>query len=99
MIAEAFGNVSFPILPLVKKNEQGEVRLYRRNPRLCTPSDFDYSPYFKIIKYSFMDLYHEDYHLLPWKGTGTLSGAEADYYLQDFADQESGRAAPPDDIQ
>jgi hypothetical protein len=82
MIAEAFGYVSFPILPLVKHNEEGEARLFRRNPRLTTPSDFDYSPYFEIIKYPFVDFYHEEYHLLPWKGTGTLTPEEAELYLE-----------------
>ncbi len=82
MIAEAFGYVQFPILPLVKQTEGDEVQLFRRNPRLCTPSDFDYSPYFDIIKYSFVDFYHEEYHLLPWKGTGMLSEEEAGLYFQ-----------------
>ena len=86
MIAEAFEHVNFPILPLVKRNEDGETRLFRRNPRLCTPSDFDYSPYFKIIKYPFMDFYHEEYHLLPWTGVGMLTPEEADYYLHDDDD-------------
>jgi hypothetical protein len=82
MIAESFGHVSFPILPLVKHTEDGEPRLFRRNPRLCTPSDFDYSPYFEIIKYPFMDFYHEEYHLLPWKGAGMLSAEEAYIYVE-----------------
>ena len=51
MIAEAFGQVQFPILPLVLRQSDGSARYYRRNPKLCTPSDFDYSPYFDIIKY------------------------------------------------
>lgn len=87
MIAEAFGFVHFPILPLVKHTEEGQVQLFRRNPRLCTPSDFDYSPYFEIIKYAFVDFYHEGYHLLPWRGTGTLTKEEAElYFLEDEPD-------------
>ncbi len=93
MIAESFGHVNFPILPLVKHTEQGEARLFRRNPRLCTPSDFDYSPYFKIIKYPFMDFYHEQYHLLPWKGVGMLTAEEADYYIEG-EDEEDGNGNP-----
>jgi hypothetical protein len=81
MIAEAFGYVNFPILPLVKHTEEGKLKLFRRNPRLCTPSDFDYSPYFEIIKYPFMDFYHAEYHLLPWNGTGMLSEAESEFYV------------------
>lgn len=94
MIAEAFGYVNFPILPLVKHTEDGEARLFRRNPKLCTPSDFDYSPYFKIIKYPFMDFYHDEYHLLPWKGAGMLTTEELDYYVEDEVDDEE---VDPDD--
>ncbi|MBU2713230.1 hypothetical protein [Zooshikella harenae] len=85
MIAEAFGRVQFPILPLVKANdESGRVRLFMRNPKLCTPSDFDYSPYFKILKYPFLDYsYHASYRLLPWHGEVLLDDEEADYYLQE----------------
>lgn len=69
MIAEAFGKVQFPILPLIKKGQDKQVRLYRRNPKLCTPSDFDYSPYFEIIKYPFLDVSeHASYRSLPWSG-------------------------------
>ncbi len=80
MIAEAFAFVQFPILPLVKQSEDDKVQLFRRNPKLCTPSDFDYSPYFKIIKYPFVDIdYHDDHHLLPWRGTGELDEEENQY--------------------
>ena len=86
MIAEAFAFVQFPILPLVKlptENGDGEkMQLFRRNPKLCTPSDFDYSPYFKIIKYPFIDIhYHDSHHLLPWHGSRVLEEDEASHYL------------------
>lgn len=69
MIAESFNQVQFPILPIVKINENKEIRFYRKNPKLCVPSDFDYSPYFEIIKYPFIDFnHHADYRLLPWSG-------------------------------
>ncbi len=83
MIAEAFAFVQFPILPLVKHSDDDKVQLYRRNPRLCTPSDFDYSPYFKIIKYPFVDIDHRnDPNLLPWHSKGELDKEEIDLYLQ-----------------
>jgi len=83
MIAEAFGHIQFPILPLVKVTEGEKVRLYMRNPKLCTPRDFDYSPYFDIIKYPFLDFhrYAEDQRLLPWHGTARLSQSEQDLYV------------------
>jgi hypothetical protein len=81
MIAESFGFIQFPILPLVKKQGKN-VQLFRRNPRLCTPSDFDYSPYFEIIKYPFIDMsHHSDQRLLPWKGEMELRGEESQMYL------------------
>ena len=76
MIAEAFNAVQFPILPLAQTDEGGQVRLFRRNPKLCTPSDFDHSPYFEIIKYAFMDFGHyANYRLLPWSEADVLEGA------------------------
>lgn len=83
MIAEAFGSIQFPILPLVKRIEGDRVKLYMRNPKLCTPSDFDYSPYFNIIKYPFLDF--QDYaeqRLQPWSGTTELSEQERELYVE-----------------
>ena len=82
MIAESFGFVQFPILPLVKHDDETGVQLFRRNPKLCTPRDFDYSPYFEIIKYPFMDFsHHHSYRLLPWKGNARLQEDESDLYM------------------
>jgi hypothetical protein len=83
MIAEAFGSIEFPILPLVKRIEGDRVKLYMRNPKLCTPSDFDYSPYFNIIKYPFLDF--QDYaqqRLQPWSGATGLSELEREMYIE-----------------
>jgi hypothetical protein len=89
MIAEAFGFIQFPILPLVKKVGQGGVQLFRRNPKICVPSDFDYSPHFEIIKYPFIDLgLHKDYRLLPWRGSGKLSQDEAKLYFEHRDERE-----------
>lgn len=90
LIAEAFGAVQFPILPLVQRDEGEAVQLFRRNPKLCTPSDFDYSPYFQIIKYPFMDFSsHTGYRLLPWSAKAPLAAtadgaANADGNSQDM---------------
>lgn len=54
MIARCFQQVGYPILPLIKTSNDGEtMRFYQRNFRLFVPSDFDYSPYFSIVKFSF----------------------------------------------
>ncbi len=50
LIASAFQSVDFPILPLIQKDEAGNYRLFRRNPKLYVPRDFDYSPFFEVIK-------------------------------------------------
>lgn len=88
MIAEAFGSIAFPILPLVKRTEGDQVKLYMRNPKLCTPSDFDYSPYFDIIKYPFLDFHnYAEQHLQPWDGGAELSVEERDYYIDGISSE------------
>lgn len=67
LLAEAFSTVDFPILPFIDRRDDGSLRFFKRNPRLFTPKDFDYSPYFHIIKYPFLGL--DDigvYRQLPW---------------------------------
>lgn len=67
LLAEAFGSVDYPILPFVERGADGSIRLHRRNPRLYTPKDFDYSPYFRVVKYPFLGI--DDigvYRKLPW---------------------------------
>lgn len=82
MIAEAFGSVDYPILPLVKRIESGRIVLYRRNPKLCTPADFDYSPYFDIVKYPFLDMHrYAERYLSRSDDAGTLSNDETGIYL------------------
>jgi hypothetical protein len=102
MIAEAFDAVRFPILPLVKRVEGSTVRLFRRNPLVCTPKDFDYSPYFEIIKYPFLDLTtHSSFCLVPWQNDrigssdgATLSRAQIGVYLPDPETGVDGQFAP-----
>jgi hypothetical protein len=68
MIADAFHSINFPILPLVQEDNEKNLELIQRNPRLFTPSDFDYSPYFNVIKYPIFKL-GKNVNLsdLPWK--------------------------------
>jgi hypothetical protein len=67
MMAEAFAAVKFPVLPVIRHDEEGNLRFYRRNPRLYAPRDFDYSPYFDIIKYPFVSVSRAAaYQELPW---------------------------------
>ena len=68
LIAEAFNSVQFPVLPFVEPHAETGVELIPRNPYLFTPKDFDYSPYFEIIKYPLFS--PEEplpyYRRLPW---------------------------------
>ena len=67
MIADAFLSINYPILPVILKNHIG-YEFIPRNPRLYTPSDFDFSPFFDIIKYPFFNLENGvSYRNLPWK--------------------------------
>jgi len=69
MIARCFQQVNYPILPVIKSNKSGDrVRFHKRSFRLFVPSDFDYSPYFKIVKYSFWGFGDEaGYRNLDWE--------------------------------
>lgn len=72
LIAEAFSSVQFPVLPFVKPDAVEGIEVFQRNPYLFTPKDFDYSPYFEIIKYP---LFNPDeplpyYRRLPWTKSG-----------------------------
>jgi len=78
MIAQAFGQVQFPILPLVVRQDGG-LRFYRRNPKLCTPSDFDYSPYFEIIKYPLLD--QRGYDAIDWHAMSELDEGQQGLYV------------------
>ena len=83
MLAEAFHSVKFPILPFAEKTEQGKIRLFQRNPRLYTPKDFDYSPYFDIIKYPFFGLDDVSiYKRMPWEREEVYCNDLNDCYLK-----------------
>ena len=98
MIAEGFNSIQFPILPLVKIVENDRVRLYMRNPKLCTPSDFDYSPYFDIIKYPFLDFQHyAEQRLIPWEGAGELTEDERGMYVVTAAEPVASDKPPTED--
>ncbi len=71
MIARCFQSVNYPILPTIKADNNDQVRFYKRNFRHFVPADFDYSPYFKIIKFPVWgDKWHSQhtrYQSLPWQ--------------------------------
>ncbi len=67
MIAQAFISVKFPIIPLVRSKDDNSVEFIHRNSKLFAPCDFDYSPYFNIIKYPIFPVADAaPYRHLPW---------------------------------
>jgi hypothetical protein len=112
LIGRAFASVHYPILPSLSKDDNGQLKLIQRNSKLLTPKDFDYSPYFDLIKYP---VYNFDemavYRKLPWSEDNVIFSADSNYVSRhinaetDSADpalQESSEnlatAGDPDDI-
>ena len=56
LLAEAFGLVRYPILPDLIYSDNSEIEVVQRNARLFTPSDFDNSPFFDVIKFPIFDV-------------------------------------------
>jgi hypothetical protein len=82
LIAEAFQSVDFPILPVLSHDKASGIELVQRHPRLFTPSDFDYSPFFEIIKYPILELSTSAlYRNLPWNRDGTFSDKDGRLYV------------------
>ncbi len=98
MLAQAFQSVRFPLLPLAERTEHGKIHIYQRNPRLVTPSDFDYSPYFDIIKYPLFGL--DDlavYRHLPWGDKDIVCNDAGDCFREipeQVLDEEPHEAEP-----
>lgn len=67
MIARCFQHVQYPVLPIIKTDEDDQVRFYKRNFRLFVPADFDYSPFFDVIKYPSRKYVRKiTFNKLPW---------------------------------
>ena len=77
MIARCFQSVNYPILPVVVMDDMEQKKIYKRHFRLFVPADFDYSPYFEIVKYPELELSKaNETSYLPWE--------EADENTQDI---------------
>lgn len=106
LIAEAFLKVKFPILPFMKPDET-HVEMVQRNPHLYTPKDFDYSPYFEIIKYPLLSAEEivPYYRRLPWASDGILyqghgvvsKPANTTKKKRSFLSLLSSKKTPPED--
>jgi len=84
MMAEAFAKVRFPIIPVVHQDKSGKLKVLRSNSKLITPSDFDHSPYFDVIKYPILDFDELGiYRRLPWDQTGVHFNHHGDSFYSD----------------
>jgi hypothetical protein len=91
MIASAFTSINFPILPLIREDKDKKIEMIHRNPKLFTPADFDYSPYFAVIKFPFYPLAGQGpYRHLPWQ-TGLLSEDEGIITKLPSTDEETNK--------
>ena len=101
LIAEAFNQVGFPILPLVERADDGQLHYYQRNPRLFTPRDFDYSPFFKILKFPLLRETPDGYYkVLSWRKPNAEDAKRLNYmnaedvvYVSAISDGESPKEA------
>ncbi len=68
MIARCFQSVHYPILPIIQGDHKDRLIFHKRSFRLFVPSDFDYSPYFRVIKFPAWPLsISQNYRDLPWQ--------------------------------
>ena len=56
LLADAFHSINYPILPIKKEGEYHKI-----NTSIITPSDFDLSPYFFIIKPTLEKFNYDDF--------------------------------------
>ena len=67
LLAQAFIEAKFPILPTIEKQaSQDYFTAIIRNPRLFVPCDFDYSPFFEIIKYPMVTIEGNSEQIFLW---------------------------------
>jgi hypothetical protein len=92
MIAAAFASVKFPVLPVLEERRDGSLRMIPRNTRLFTPRDFDYSPYFDIIKCPHLDYGKQpSYRNLPWDRKGRICNEDGDCYVPTMQPEPDAR--------
>lgn len=74
LIVKAFHSIKYPILPIIHKHGIKGHEFVQRNPQLFTPCDFDYSPFFDIIKYPIIEFSDDiPYTQIKWNEEGIIS--------------------------
>lgn len=96
LLAEAFTSVKFPILPYSRPNKNSGIELFHRNPYLITPKDFDYSPYFEIIKYPILSPEELPYYRrLPWTEEQAMHQGHGEFVHPKPTKKKKEKLAPP----
>ncbi len=88
MIVEAFASAHYPVLPVIQRTEGNKLKWFKRNANLFTPRDFDYSPYFDIIKFPFMGDDMCVYRSLPWDKEGVVLNDETEFLYDDSKEKK-----------
>ena len=83
MIVEAFTSAHYPVLPVIQRTKENKLKWFKRNSNIITPRDFDYSPFFDIIKFPFMGDEMCVYRNLPWDKEGVIYNDETECLLND----------------
>ncbi len=79
MIARCFQSVSYPILPIIESDHKDRLKFHKRSFRLFVPSDFDYSPYFRVLKFPAWPIsLAENYRDLPWQEEQTTTTVKSE---------------------
>ncbi|NNC23672.1 hypothetical protein HKX42_07480 [Salinisphaera sp. USBA-960] len=66
LIADAFASVRYPVLSTMHRGPGGQPVFHARDSKLITPRDFDFSPYFDVIKFPFFADEVARYRELVW---------------------------------
>jgi hypothetical protein len=102
LIAQAFDNVRYPILPKITKVESEDAReeiLEIRHSSLYAPRDFDISPYFEVVKptlqsgFDYRKMQWADMPVVPQIGGDPLPVAEEDAALVPEQPEENDKIA------
>ena len=81
LIAQAFENVRYPILPKITRSESEATRqeiLEIRHSSLYAPRDFDISPYFEVVKPTIVNGFN--YKSMAWADAPPLAPTGADAF-------------------
>ncbi len=93
LIAQAFENVRYPILPKVTRSEQAREEILEiRHSSLFAPRDFDISPYFEVVKPTILNGF--DYKAMAW---ADLMTDDTDELVPFVAEAEGFDIAPAGD--